>query len=232
MDRQSDKPVIGITVSRKKSKIARFFDWFAVWQAGGVARFVEPGAPYDRTSFDGLIIGGGDDISAELYHGEITPDIRIDPQRDALELELLEFVIKNETFPVLGICRGAQIMNVFLGGTLYQDIRGMPREKTNIRTVLARKIVTFTPGSRLQEIFEREEIRVNSLHHQAIDKLGTNLKIVGQDRGGFVQAVEHTGTRFFYGVQWHPEFLVFDKGQRRLFHALVNQAKARRRRRA
>ena len=223
MDRKTRKPVIGITVSRYKGKIARFFDWLAVWRAGGKAIFLAPGHAFDFNDLNGLIIGGGDDIGAELYNAEITMDVRIDPERDALELKLLRHAIDKE-LPILGICRGAQMMNVFYGGTLYSDIRGLPREKTNIRTILARKIVTLKQNSKVREILGQDMVRVNSLHHQAVDKLGEGINISAHDRGDFVQALERIDRRFFIGVQWHPEFLVFDKHQQCLFHNLVKEA--------
>lgn len=224
MARKPCKPVIGITVSRRKSKIACFFDWLAVWRADAKARFLTPGRAFDFDGLDGLIIGGGDDIGAELYDGEVALNVRLDPDRDALEQELLRYAIDRE-MPVLGICRGAQMMNVFLGGTLFGDIRGMPRKKTNIRTILARKIVTLKEGSKVRELLGRETIRVNSLHHQAVDLVGAGLVVTGCDHGNFVQALEHPDKKFFVGVQWHPEFLVFDKKQQSLFRALADNAR-------
>jgi len=218
------KPLIGITISRHKSKIARFFDYLAVWRAGGRPVFLYPGRKFNPAGLDGLVIGGGDDIGADLYNAELNLDVRIDPERDALEIELLSHVVERN-LPVLGICRGAQIMNVFFGGSLYADIRGMPRKKNNIRTVLARKIVDLKPDTRVRALLGKETLRVNSLHHQAVDRLGKDLIVAGCDRGNFVQALEHPDKSFFVGVQWHPEFLVFDASQQNLFKALVSQAR-------
>lgn len=210
-------------MSRDKSRIAKFFDWLSVWRAGGHAVFLWPGGPPPDDVLHGLVIGGGDDIGADLYGSEIVMDVRIDRERDALELSLLDQA-SLVNLPVLGICRGAQMMNVFRGGTLYTDIRGLPRDKTAMRTVLAKKRVWLESDSRVRGILGSDEILVNSLHHQAIDSLGRDLRVSGRDRGDFVQAVEDTDHDFFVGVQWHPEFLVFRPGQQNLFRKLVAAA--------
>lgn len=224
MAQGSDPPLIGVTISRHKSRIARFFDWLAIRRQGGRVIFLAPGTAVDPASLDGLVIGGGDDIGANIYGGELNLDVRIDPERDELELSLLRHAAARN-MPVLGICRGAQIMNVFFGGTLIASIRGMPpREKTNMRTVLARKAVTLVPGTRIHGIIGRDAIKVNSLHHQAVDRVGDGLRISGRDRGDFVQALELIDMPFFLGVQWHPEFLFFKREHQNLFHALTQAA--------
>ncbi|BBI49192.1 hypothetical protein HORIV_16130 [Vreelandella olivaria] len=98
------RPLIGITTSDQKSHLAWCFDWFAVWRHGGKPLRLSPSRPKPE-SLDGLIIGGGDDIQAHLYGGEVQLDVRLDPARDELELALLERFIPLHT-PVLGICRG------------------------------------------------------------------------------------------------------------------------------
>ncbi|MEW5421555.1 gamma-glutamyl-gamma-aminobutyrate hydrolase family protein [Amorphus sp. 3PC139-8] len=172
---------------------------------------------------DGLIVGGGDDISAQLYGGEILPDVRLDPDRDALETALLKSVLQG-AIPVLGICRGAQMLNVASGGTLISDIYSLDPPPPRLRTVLPRKTVTIEPGSRLARVVKLGWFRVNALHHQAIDRLGDGLKVVARDRAGIVQAIEATDGPLRIGVQWHPELLIFKRSQRRLFRALVKAA--------
>lgn len=220
-------PLVGITISKYKSKIARFFDWLSLRRQGARTEFIVPGSPVDFEKFDGLVIGGGDDIGADIYGGEINIDVRIDPDRDALELELLKRA-EAEKLPVLGICRGAQMMNIHFGGSLFTDIRKMKREKTGIRTVLAKKAVNLLDGSKIKNIMKKEVIRVNSLHHQAIDRLGKGLEITGRDRGDFVQAIEHQKLPFFVGVQWHPEFLVLHREHQNIFAAFVEATKSKR----
>jgi putative glutamine amidotransferase len=173
---------------------------------------------------DGVIVGGGDDISATIYGGEIDPAVRIDPDRDALELQVLRHASAH-ALPVLGICRGAQMINVFLGGSLHTDIYAVYEQAPRQRTVLPRKTVHVNPDSKLGSILECLSCRVNALHHQSVDQLGRELRVVARDDHDMIQAIEDPGDRFVIGVQWHPEFLIFDRGQRRLFHHLVEAAR-------
>ncbi|WP_163648548.1 gamma-glutamyl-gamma-aminobutyrate hydrolase family protein [Modicisalibacter sp. 'Wilcox'] len=219
------RPRIGITTSDHKSRLAWWCDWLAVWRAGGLPVRLSPSRGSD-VPLDGLIVGGGDDIGAQLYGGEMQLDVRVDPQRDTLELALLERVLPTDR-PVLGICRGAQIINVFLGGSLITDIHATFEHIRPRRTVLPRKTVRVTPGSRLHQLLGVDSCHVNSLHHQAIDRTGHNVRVVARDRDDLVQGIESTDHDFVIGVQWHPEFLVFNRPQQRLIRALVERAAAR-----
>lgn len=216
------RPVIGITTSDAKSQIAWWFDWFAVRRHGGRPLRLSPSRPLPER-LDGLIIGGGDDIQANLYGGEVQLDVRVDPERDALELSLLERFIPMGT-PVLGICRGAQLINVHLGGTLDPDIYTSHEGLKRRRTVLPRKTVDIVGDSQLNRILKVTWCRINSLHHQAVEKTGDDVAIVARDRDGLVQGIESTRHDFLIGVQWHPEWLVFNRPQQRLIRALVRAA--------
>ncbi|MGO2131364.1 MAG: gamma-glutamyl-gamma-aminobutyrate hydrolase family protein [Halomonas sp.] len=218
----SKKPLIGITTSDDKSQIAWWFDWFAVWRHGGQPLRLSPSRP-QPARLDGLIIGGGDDIQASLYGGEMQLDVRVDPQRDTLELRLLERFIPQHT-PVLGICRGAQLINVHLGGTLDPDIYTTHEGLKRRRTVLPRKTVDIVGDSQLNRILKVSWCRVNSLHHQAVEQAGNGIEIVARDRDGLVQGIESTRHDFLIGVQWHPEWLIFNRPQQRLTRALVRAA--------
>jgi putative glutamine amidotransferase len=219
----SMRPLIGVTTSDNKSRLAWFFDWLAVWRAGGRPVRLSPGRTSEYESLDGLVIGGGDDIQAHLYEGHLQVDVRVDPARDQLELLLLEKLTPNG-IPILGICRGSQMINIFYGGTLHQDIHLVYEQTPRMRTVLPRKTVMIEDGSRLGDIMGIDECRVNSLHHQSVNRLGKNLRIVAREPSGVVQGVECPEHHFMIGVQWHPEFLIFTGAQQRLFRALVKAA--------
>lgn len=148
-----------------------------------------------------------------------------DKARDQLETVLLKQVFERR-LPVLGICRGAQLLNVFCGGTLHRDLKSFYQETRQIRTVLPRKEIFLESKSLLSNILSTGRCRVNALHWQAIDRPGKQLSIVARERNSVVQAIEHTDHPFAIGVQWHPEFLLPHKRQRRLFSALVQTARS------
>lgn len=195
----------------------------ALWRAGGKAVRLVAGKSTSLDALSGLIIGGGDDIGAEIYGGQVLPDVRIDADRDELEFELVKMALPAK-LPILGICRGAQIVNVALGGTLHADIYEVYEKCPRMRTVLPRKRVTLDRKSNLYDIVGCDPCRVNALHHQSIDRLGDGLSIVGWDEFGIVQAIEGSGPNFLMGVQWHPELLVFSGHHQKLFTALVARA--------
>lgn len=213
------RPSIGVTTSRRGGWRIFQMHRLALARSGGRAVRLTSSETVPE-DLDGLVIGGGDDIGAEIYGGRVMPDVRIDPERDKLELKLLDTALPAGR-PVLGICRGAQMINVALGGTLYTDIYEVYVQAPRMRTVLPRKTVLIETDSRLYQITGCNPCRVNALHHQSVDRLGRDLRIVARDEAGIVQAIEGTGPNFLIGVQWHPELLVFSSPQQRLFSALV-----------
>jgi len=116
------RPLIGVTTSRRGGWKSYLLHRLALARSGARSVRLLAGRPLPGEPLDGLVIGGGDDIGAELYGGKVLPDVRIDPERDKLELQLLETLLPRG-LPILGICRGSQMINVALGGTLHTDIQ-------------------------------------------------------------------------------------------------------------
>ncbi|MBU2532596.1 MAG: gamma-glutamyl-gamma-aminobutyrate hydrolase family protein [Alphaproteobacteria bacterium] len=220
----SGKPVIGVTTSARSGW--RIFPLIAlsIWLAGGRGRWFRVGHPAPLDEVDGLIVGGGDDISAELYGGQITMDARIDPERDALERNLISQA-RASGQPILGICRGAQMINVALGGSLHQDAFARYDDARRLWTILPRKKIEIVAGTRLAIIAGTEPAMVNALHSQSVDRVGSDLRVTARDTSGIVQAIESTDDQFIMGVQWHPEHLFYARRQRALFRALAVAAR-------
>lgn len=218
-------PRIGVTTSRRSGWRIFPLVAFNLWLAGGRGVRWGAGRPADLDDVDGIIIGGGDDISPDLYGGRLGISARLDPARDAFERQLAHDAYERN-IPILGICRGAQMMNVALGGTLDQtawQTFGMERK---IRTVLPRRRIELVPGTRLARIAGDEDMEVNALHTQAVEELGEGLRVAARDPAGMIQAVERIADPFALGVQWHPEHLFYSRRQRALFRALVKAAAA------
>ncbi len=219
------RPVIAVTTSERSGWRIFPLVAFNVWLAGGTSRRWGAGRPADLDGVDGLIVGGGDDISPELYGMTLLATARLDPARDELERRLVVGALERN-MPVLGICRGSQMLNVALGGTLDQDAYGTYQGSRKYSTVLPRKRVSVLEGTRLHDLAGGAPMKVNALHSQAVDWLGRDLRVAARDEGGMIQAVERTCDPFALGVQWHPEHLFYARRQRALFAALVSAARA------
>lgn len=222
--------MIGITGGDSRLPWGWWFARAAVRAQGGIPLHITPGRPQPERRLDGLIVGGGDDIDPALYSGDDSGAPAADPARDRLELALLQQALDGG-LPIIGICRGAQLLNVALGGSLYFDIRQRRRHTSNRRSVLPSKRAALRPNSRLARICGRSPLPINSLHHQAVHHLGTGLRTVARDADGITQGIEHLGKDFVIGVQWHPEYLPQYRAQRRLIAALVRNARRSRQRR-
>jgi gamma-glutamyl-gamma-aminobutyrate hydrolase PuuD len=198
----------------------------AVHRAGGVPVLLPPlpdGAAEALDGVDGLLVAGGADVDAERYGAE--PREGSDPprrDRDAWELALLDVAL-DRGVPVLGVCRGAQVLNVATGGSLHQHLpdvvgselhRPAPAQHGRVQ-------VSVEPGSALAQVVG-PEADVPCYHHQAVDRLGEGLRATAWAEDGTVEAVELAGDAFVLGVQWHPELDAHDD---RLFAALVQAAR-------
>jgi putative glutamine amidotransferase len=172
-----------------------------------------------------LLTGGGD-----IYLTEVPSDPQdlskdLDQDRDFWETALFAAALKLKK-PVLGICRGVQLMNVIAGGTLWDDIPSQYPKALTHRQVTSRHFsshkVILEPDSQISKICGRNEIKVNSGHHQAVREVGQGFKVTGRSTDGLIEVLEYIDCPMVLGVQWHPESLVSsDKGQLALFEALV-----------
>lgn len=218
------RPLIGVTTSVRGSAMSWLFNKLAVSRAGGRAVRFTSKTRDTVDELDGLIIGGGDDINAELYGGEIQINIRVDEERDRLEQKMLADALQKK-LPIFGICRGAQMINIHFGGSLHVDIHEVYKEVPRMRSVLPKKSITIEPNSHLYKILREKRHKINCLHHQSMNRLGKGLNIVGKDDHGIVQAIESPAYPFLIGVQWHPEYLPLSPTHQRLFRSLVQKAR-------
>jgi len=218
------RPTIGVTGPRRGAWGPRVCVHVGLRLAGARARHLRPGRPVDLTDLDGVVVTGGHDVDPTLYSEVSEVQGRYDPERDAFESRVIELALVRD-LPVLGICRGAQLLNVWLGGSLTQDLTIVRQNTSNRRTLLPLKTLVVEPGSRLGAWMGIARGRVNSLHRQGIARVGSGLRVTGRDLDGIVQAVEHEEFGHVVGVQWHPEFLLYLGAQRRLFAALVRAAR-------
>ena len=186
--------------------------------------------------YDGILFSGGEDVDPALYDEKTKHEsVHIDRARDDFEFALLDAAL-DRRLPILGICRGIQMINVKFGGTLIQDIpsdTGLERDhrQQGSRAELTHTVTVTEPESALAGVVAGS-CRVNSLHHQAIKRVGRGLKVTAHSEDGLVEAVEAADDYpFLMAVQWHPEELVDHPEQRRIFEQFIakcREAAARR----
>ncbi len=216
-------PRVGVTGNARRWSPSWWCTRLALALSGARAVRISVRRPDPPDVLDALVIGGGDDISPEHYGGDITQQVRLDPARDELEIRWIRHAL-DKGLPLLGICRGAQLINTVLGGNLHQDIRHLRRLTYNRPGLLPTKQVKLEPDSKLARICARARLRVTSLHHQAVDRPGADWAIVGRDLDDIVQAFESTDDRSIIGVQWHPEYLLYLPSQLAIFRWLAREA--------
>ena len=209
----------------------------AVRRAGAEAVLVPPGVEDPAgliERFDGLVLAGGGDIDPDRYGAAGHETVyAVDPVRDDCEIALARLVLERGT-PTLAICRGAQVVNVALGGTLHvhlpevvdgtvihrkepEELRGMPGPTPHE--------IEVEPGSFLATVMEADHVTPMSWHHQAVDRPGEGLRVVGRAPDGTIEALEHESHPWLAIVQWHPELTAAgDPTQQRLFDALVEHS--------
>lgn len=185
--------------------------------------------------FDGLLLAGGPDVDPSRY-GEtaLAPDVEVRPERDALDFRLLSRALERR-IPVLGICRGMQVLNVALGGNLWQDLpsqrhRGVVHGGENEDAAAPEHALRTAPGASAGSAFARAvaaTVTVNSRHHQAVKDLATGLVPLAASPDDIVEACERPGDGFCAAVQWHPEDAVARPAEKRLFRAFLDACRTR-----
>ena len=217
MPRMSTDPEPTVAQSKYIESLAR---------AGAGMRWVELSDPeqavQDALTCDGLLLPGGGDMDPKFYGQERIPACG-EPNllRDTAEPLLLRAFLAADK-PVLGICRGIQVMNAVLGGDLYQDIKPFEHLPHNDHWAKVHT-VTVRRGTLLSRILGQDTVLVNSQHHQAVDRVAPGFTLAALSEDGIVEAIEKPDARFCLGVQWHPEWLSdADPAMQSLFDAFVN----------
>lgn len=229
------KPVIGILPLKD---IETGKEWMsdnytnAVFRSGGIPLVFPLTDDNDRlrdllSAVDGVLFSGGPDVAPEKYGEAPDPTVKVSPERDGMELKLMPMALESGK-PILCICRGEQLLNVSLGGTLWQDLPSMRHTGVNHNqsgeSFAHRNAVL--PSTPLSELIGCGEISVNSLHHQAIKALSPRLQPMAMSEDGLVEAVYMPERSFVWGVQWHPE-RSFDlsEASRKIFGAFIKSCK-------
>ena len=233
------KPIIGITMTTNNGQYCINEAYVkSIIQAGGVPVNIPFGVESDverlLEGIDGLLLTGGVDVHPHFFDEE--PHIKIGHimlERDEVELVLTEAALK-KTMPIFGICRGIQLLNVALGGTLYQDINSQYEQtpilhQQNARRREASHYIEIIKGSLLHEIVGKEKIAVNSFHHQALKKVPELFKITAKSSDGIIEAIEMKDYPYCVGVQWHPEemAIVDDEHAKNLFKSFIDACKSK-----
>lgn len=239
------RPLIGIT-AYTRNYIEKGWDFDVSYAQNAVAIEAAGGLPvlipakvsletlraiYER--LDGVLLPGGGDVDPTEYQAEPHPTTgNIDHDRDRTEMALTRWAYE-DGLPTFGICRGIQVMNVALGGSLIQDVPSLVaaplRHDLDPGETRARILhdVTLTDGCRIAQILGQTRVPVNSIHHQAIERPAPPLTVVGHAPDGVIEAVEAAEKPFFMAVQWHPEDMIDDERMLKLFKAFVDAARER-----
>lgn len=216
---------IGISGPARRSLAHRLIS-FGLRLQGARTHYIRPGDRSNVALLDGLVLSGGTHVHPEQYGQQPQVTARYDLKRDATDRRLLEQA-ERLNIPVLGICRGAQLINVFYGGSLCQNVTPLRVHTRHRPLLLPLQTVRLVRNSRLERLMYSHVIGANRIHSQAIKRLGQNLRVTAVDKDLFVQAFENKGEQWLLGVQWHPEYLLYHKGHRRIFSDFVQAASAR-----
>jgi putative glutamine amidotransferase len=245
------KPLIGVTGPGKNGRANWWFFKLLVRLLGGRPRLIIPGRVPDVRQLDGLILSGGADINPARYGREpdslpyqkqkrrwnplrllFFPFVQlykeafaigsceVNDHRDEMEFGLFK-AAREQGIPIMGICRGMQLMNVALEGSLYHDLKSLSQAVKHKQSLWPSKKITVETGSLLAKLLGGTTCTINSLHNQGVDDLGKGLMITARDEDGFVQALEFKDHACCFGVQWHPEYMPFNLRQRHLLQQFI-----------
>lgn len=236
------KPVIGITLDLVNGNDTRYnyshFSWYALRQnyaqsiekAGGIPLLIHHSYNLIEdilSIIDGLVIPGGDDLDPKLYGEEIISDtIILNNERSNFELVLVKKALE-KNIPFLGICNGMQLLNVLLGGSLFQHLpdhfsTAAEHRSSGLRNAAAH-LIHINQGTLLSTLISDTTQMVTSWHHQSVKELGKNLIISAKAPDGVIEAIELNNSKFVVGVQWHPEYLVSELDSK-LFQKFIYHA--------
>jgi putative glutamine amidotransferase len=222
--KQMNKPLIGITTDIEEGCLKLKHDYCeAIVISGGIPVLIPPTADPELYAerINGLLIPGGADLAPSYYHEEMMPQVKpVAGQRSDFEISLLNEILKFRK-PVLGICYGMQLLNVFFGGTLYQDIASQLAVEINHKKDY--HIIVVTENRFLEE----GKFSVNSTHHQAVKEPGDNLSPFAYSTDNLIEAFYLKDYDFLVGVQWHPERLLGQALSLSLFKSFVKASDLR-----
>lgn len=228
------KPVIGVTMTTNNGQYCINEAYVkSIIQAGGIPVNIPFGVESDVEQLidriDGLLLTGGVDVHPHFFNEE--PHVKLGQvmlERDQIELTLTKVALEKK-IPIFGICRGIQLLNVALGGTLYQDINTQFKEDPILHQQNARRgevshFVEIKPGTQLHDIIGKEKIGVNSFHHQSIKDVANIFSVTAKASDGIIEAIEMKDYPFCLAVQWHPEEMAItnDAHSQKLFKAFID----------
>ncbi|TGN41208.1 gamma-glutamyl-gamma-aminobutyrate hydrolase family protein [Marinobacter confluentis] len=216
---------IGISGPARRTLAHRLLS-FALRLQGARTHTIRPGSKVDVTLLDGLVLSGGTHVHPSRYGQQPAVTANYDPRRDETDFHLLSQA-ENLGIPVLGVCRGAQLINIFRGGSLCQNVTPLRKQTRHRPLLLPLQTVRLVQGSRLIEVMKEPVIGANRIHSQSIKRLGRHLRVVAVDKDRFVQAIENTTGQWLMGIQWHPEYLLYHGGHRRIFRHFIQAAEER-----
>ncbi len=250
-EKKMKKPIIGITSNFTSNdevgKLAKLGAPLQQWQliaddyisaiesAGGVPVILPAVENVENllpvlSVLDGLVMTGGNDVNPLLYNEVPIASLgEISIKRDDTEFNLVTKAINDFSMPIIGICRGCQLLNVVKGGTLHQDLvveKVTEREHFQLaypKNYGCQKAIV-EENSRLYSILQETEIKINSFHHQGVNKVGQDLVVTAKGEDGVVEAIENIGDRFIMGLQWHPEMMGTENNSFfKLFEAFIKE---------